>query len=105
MLFRSSILTSNIDTSLAAFKCGYENTLFTDGVEYELLRTFPWLERCGRQVQVPLDVVYDSNGGRDFLKQAFTSGFLVNYTVLNTVTVDNSMSPIFSLSLSFLFVF
>ncbi|KAH1086109.1 hypothetical protein GYH30_017879 [Glycine max] len=89
-IFYNCSSTSNIDTSLAAFKCGYENTLFTDGVEYELLRTFPWLERCGRQVQVPLDVVYDSNGGRDFLKQAFTSGFLVNYTVLNTVTVDNS---------------
>ncbi|TKY44731.1 putative receptor protein kinase [Spatholobus suberectus] len=71
------------DTRFRNFTCGDENALFSDGVQDELSKIFPWLKRCGRHVQVPVDTPYDSNSGRDFLKKAFTRGFLINYTVLD----------------------
>ncbi|CAJ1951945.1 unnamed protein product [Sphenostylis stenocarpa] len=89
-IFYNCSSSSYIDTTVVPIKCGHENTLFSDGAEDELLRSFPWLEMCEKHVQVPLDVVYYGEGGDDFLNQAFASGFLVNYTVLHTVPDDET---------------
>ncbi|CAJ1951949.1 unnamed protein product [Sphenostylis stenocarpa] len=73
----------SLDASFGHFSCGNEITIFRDGPQDELLRKFPWIARCRRYVEVPVDVPYDNSGGLDFLQQAFDSGFPINYTVLN----------------------
>ncbi|KAG5037218.1 hypothetical protein JHK86_018058 [Glycine max] len=82
-----------IDTSFGFFTCVDENAIFRDGSEDELLKKFPGLESCRRHVQAPVDGPYSNNGGQDFLKQAFSRGFSINYTVLNN---RKSMFSIFS---------
>lgn len=82
------------------FSCGNENALFCDGTQDELLKTFPWLEKCNRHLQVSVDTPYDYIGGRDFLKQALRQGFSVNYIDPD----DKGMSSI-SMSSTFFYHF
>ncbi|TKY44730.1 Receptor protein kinase [Spatholobus suberectus] len=96
-IFYNCSSSSSIDTRCGNFTCGDENALFCDGVQDELSSRFPLVfGNCQRHVQVPVDVPYDKSGGLDFLKQAFGSGFQVNYALLNTTghkTTHGSSNP------------
>ncbi|XP_020211974.1 LEAF RUST 10 DISEASE-RESISTANCE LOCUS RECEPTOR-LIKE PROTEIN KINASE-like 2.5 isoform X2 [Cajanus cajan] len=80
--------SSSVDTptGFGNLTCGDEKGLFSNGAQDEVLKRFAWLERCGRHVRVPIDAPYDDKGGRQFLQQAFGSGFPVNYTLHTSLT-------------------